>query len=292
MTRDYARGRQVAVGQRRREALPAPSMRARHLDAADGRRPQARLVVGADHARWRSGCTRTATSPTCVPTRRTCRRRRSTPPASRPVSSTATPTSRPRRVATRSKAKGAQEAHEAIHDFGDNFRTPGAARPPAGPRRVPALRARLAADGRLADGRRGRADGQHRLAGRSATDEAVRFHRLRPHHHLPRLPQGLRRVPRRRLGVGWRRRQRQRRRRAPAAAPRARPAARHPGARRQGHTTSPRRGTPSPAWSPGSRSSASAARRPTRRSCRRSRTAGTCGRRATPSCPPSSRSPW
>ena len=44
-------GRQVERHPGRREALPAPSVRAvHHLDAADGRRPQARLVLGADDA--------------------------------------------------------------------------------------------------------------------------------------------------------------------------------------------------------------------------------------------------
>ena len=44
-------GRQVTRQPGRREALPAPSVRAvHHLDAADGRRPQARLVLGADDA--------------------------------------------------------------------------------------------------------------------------------------------------------------------------------------------------------------------------------------------------
>ena len=44
-------GRQVDRQPGRREALPAPSVRAvHHVDAADGRRPQARLVLGADDA--------------------------------------------------------------------------------------------------------------------------------------------------------------------------------------------------------------------------------------------------
>ena len=124
---------------------------------------------------WRSGCTRTATSPTCAPTRRTCRRRRSTPPGSRPASSTATPTSRPRRAATASKAKGAQEAHEAIRPAGDSFRTPGSW-PPQLARdefRLYELVWQRTVASQMAD-----AVGQTvsiRLAGRSATDEAVEF---------------------------------------------------------------------------------------------------------------------
>ena len=94
----------------------------------------------------------------------------------------------------KSKAKGAQEAHEAIRPAGDNFRTPGPAGPAARPRRVPALRADLAAHRRLADGRRRRADGQHPAGRAQRHRRGRRVHRQRPHDHLPRLPQGLRRV--------------------------------------------------------------------------------------------------
>ena len=55
--------------------------------------------------------------------------------------------------------KNAQEAHEAIRPAGDSFRTPGEVANAAVQRRVPALRADLAAHRRLADGRRGRHDG-------------------------------------------------------------------------------------------------------------------------------------
>ena len=54
------------------------------------------------------------------------------------------------------KVKNAQEAHEAIRPAGDVFQTPGSAAQRAGHRRVPALRADLAAHGGLADGRRPR----------------------------------------------------------------------------------------------------------------------------------------
>ena len=50
--------------------------------------------------RWRSGCTRTATSPICGPTRQRCRRPRSTPPAGRPATFTASPTSPTPRACT------------------------------------------------------------------------------------------------------------------------------------------------------------------------------------------------
>ena len=77
----------------------SPPRRCRWTPAASSAGPRRRRCG------WRSGCTRTATSPTCVPTRRTCRRRRSTPPGSRPASCTATPTSRPRRAATRARPR-------------------------------------------------------------------------------------------------------------------------------------------------------------------------------------------
>ena len=63
------------------------------------------------------------------------------------------------------KVKNAQEAHEAIRPAGDTFRTPGRAGRRLSPRRVPAVRADLAAHARLADGRRGR---HHRLGRGSA----------------------------------------------------------------------------------------------------------------------------
>ena len=56
------------------------------------------------------------------------------------------------------KVKNAQEAHEAIRPAGDTFRTPGQVARSAQQRRVPALRADLAADARVADVRRGRDD--------------------------------------------------------------------------------------------------------------------------------------
>ena len=54
------------------------------------------------------------------------------------------------------KVKNAQEAHEAIRPAGDAFQTPGQLHSAAGQRRVPALRADLAAHRGLADGRRAR----------------------------------------------------------------------------------------------------------------------------------------
>ena len=58
------------------------------------------------------------------------------------------------------KVKNAQEAHEAIRPAGDAFRTPGEVAEPAQLRRIPPVRADLAAHAGLADVRRGR---HHRL---------------------------------------------------------------------------------------------------------------------------------
>ena len=192
----------------------------------------------------------------------------------------------------KSKAKGAQEAHEAIRPAGDSFRTPGqlAAQLARDEFRLYELVWQRTVASQMAD-----AVGQTvsiRLAGRSTTDEAVEFTASGRTITFPGFLKAYV-ESQDESGPGQRRRRaRQRRRRAPAAPPGARAAARHPGARGQGPHAPPRRpATPSRAWSPGWRSWASAARRPTRRSCRRSRTAGTSGRRATRWCPPSSRSP-
>ena len=65
---------------------------------------------------------------------------------------------------------------------------------PAGHRRVPALRADLAAHGRLADGRRPRYDAvPAHLRCCPLTGETGRVQRQRPHHHVRRLPEGVRR---------------------------------------------------------------------------------------------------
>ena len=72
-------------------------------------------------------------------------------------SCTAPSTSPTRPACTTSKAKGAQEAHEAIRPAGDRFRTPAQVAKRAARRPVPPLRADLEAHRRLADGRRPRA---------------------------------------------------------------------------------------------------------------------------------------
>ncbi len=126
-----------------------------------------------------------------------------------------------------------------------------------------------------------------RIGGTSVTDEAGGLHDERADDHLPRLPARLRRGDRREPdGCGEGRR----REAAAAAGPRRRPGP----ARVRGRPATPprrRRGSPNRRWSRRWRSSASAVRPPTPRSCRRSRTAATCGRRARRSSRRGPRSP-
>ena len=65
-------------------------------------------------------------------------------------------------------------------------------------RRLPALRAHLAAHGRLADGRRPRHHRQRADRGHGGHRRGRHVRGVRSHDHVPRLPQGLRRDPRRR----------------------------------------------------------------------------------------------
>ena len=95
------------------------------------------------------------------------------------------------------KVKNAQEAHEAIRPAGDVFQTPGQLHAAAGHRRVPALRTDLAAHGRLADGRRPRHDAVAAHLRSVERRPAGRVQRERPHHHVRRLPEGVRRKHRR-----------------------------------------------------------------------------------------------
>ena len=95
-----------------------------------------------------------------------------------------------------SKVANAQEAHEAIRPSGDTFRTPAQTRSDRRP--VPALRADLDADGRLADEGRHRQHGLDPARGHRGHRRGRRVLRVRPHHHVPRLPQGVRRGHRRR----------------------------------------------------------------------------------------------
>ena len=95
-----------------------------HLDAAAGSQPQAAPHRARDDAHGAERCTSAASSPTCVPTRVvlseqaiTAARRMCT----RLYGAEYLPET-PRRYAT--KARNAQEAHEAIRPAGESFRTP------------------------------------------------------------------------------------------------------------------------------------------------------------------------
>ena len=76
------------------QALPPPALRAvPHHDDAAGGEPQARHDRLGRRCRSRSGSTRAATSPTCVPTPRPCRAPRSAPPGRRSASCSVASTS-------------------------------------------------------------------------------------------------------------------------------------------------------------------------------------------------------
>ena len=185
------------------------------------------------------------------------------------------------------KVKNAQEAHEAIRPAGETFRTPGAGGPRGRRRRLPALRADLAAHGRLADGRRARHHGQR--ADQRAPPAPARQCTFAASGRTITFPGFLKAYVE---TVDDQARRRGRRRRVAAAGA-------DPGPGRSTavelqpdgpHHQPARRATPSPAWSRRWRTWASGGRPPTRRSSRRSRTAGTCGRRAARWCRPGSRS--
>ena len=96
---------------------------------------------------------RTATSPICAPTRRRCRRPRSTRRATRPEQLYGEEYVHPTARQYTRKVKNAQEAHEAIRPSGDVFQTPGQLHSRDRQRRIPAVRADLAAHGGIPDGR-------------------------------------------------------------------------------------------------------------------------------------------
>ena len=95
------------------------------------------------------------------------------------------------------KVKNAQEAHEAIRPAGDTFPTPGALR-----RELDGDEFRLyeliwqrTVASQMADARGTTLS--LRITGTAADGRERRVRRQRPHHHLPRLPEGLRRDRRR-----------------------------------------------------------------------------------------------
>ena len=203
---------------RRGEAVPAPSVPAVHdLDAAAGGRPQVPLVRAAGHAH-RAAAVRERLHHLYADGLDDAVRDR----AHRG------PVAGPRAVRRRVRAgraaplhaQGEERAGGARGDPAGRRQLPhaGRGRQPRRLRRVPALRADLAAHPRLADGRRGRHD---RLdpAGRDVgVRRGGRVHHERPDDHLPRFPARLRRGPRR-----GRRRARRRGEAAAQAGPRRRP---------------------------------------------------------------------
>ena len=111
-----------------------------------------------------------------------------------------------------SKVKNAQEAHEAIRPAGESFRTPAQTGLTGEQFRLYELIWMRTVASQMKD-----AVGNTvtiRLGGAADERRGRRLLRQRPHDHLPRLPQGLRR--------GHRRGRREGRRRDPAAEPRAR----------------------------------------------------------------------
>ncbi len=90
-----------------------------------------------------------------------------------------------------SKVKNAQEAHEAIRPAGENFRTPAQTGLSGDEFRLYELIWMRTVASQMKD-----AEGRSvtiRLGGAASTGEDVGVLRLRPGHHLPRLPQGVRR---------------------------------------------------------------------------------------------------
>ena len=155
-------GRQVTRHPRRREALPravptrrSPPRRCRWRPAASSAGPRRRTMRVAQRLYENGHITYMRTDSTNLSDEAINAARSQ----ARELYGDAFVPAEPRRY--KSKAKGAQEAHEAIRPAGDSFRTPGQLRRQLGPRRVPALRAGLAAHRGLADGRRGRADREH-----------------------------------------------------------------------------------------------------------------------------------
>ena len=99
------------------------------------------------------------------------------------------------RAPTPRKVKNAQEAHEAIRPAGENFRTPAQTGLTGDEFRLYELIWMRTVASQMKD-----AEGRSvtvRLGGAAASGEDVVFSAVRPGDHLPRLPQGVRRGPRR-----------------------------------------------------------------------------------------------
>ena len=166
-----------------------------------------------------------------------------------------------------SKAKGAQEAHEAIRPAGDHFRTPG-----AGGRascrgdqfRLYELIWKRTVASQMADARGQTAS--VRLGATARRRHATPVLRVRHRHHVPRLPRRVRGGSRR-LAVrrGRATRRREGRRAGCRRWPRATPISARRPRRPTGTAPRRRRATPRRRWSRRSRSAGSAARRRTPR---------------------------
>ncbi len=91
------------------------------------------------------------------------------------------------------KVKNAQEAHEAIRPAGDVFQTPGQLHAQLDPDefRLYELIWQRTVASQMADARGTTLS--LRIAGAASSRRAGRLQRLRSHHHVPGLPQGLRR---------------------------------------------------------------------------------------------------
>ena len=178
----------------RRAAVPAQAR-----GAFPDRRRCSRRRAGSSASPRRRRCashsvsTSPATSPTCGPTRPRSPSRRSKQRARRSAQLFGDDyvPDKPRRYGR--AVANAQEAHEAIRPAGDTFRTPKELRGRAESRRARALRPRLEANPRVADGGRARPDrlASHRVR-RATAGEDVEFAASRNRDHVPRLPRRLR----------------------------------------------------------------------------------------------------
>ncbi len=183
----------------RGEAVPPLAVRPLpHHHAAAGGEPQARhRARQATMQRRADASTRTASSPTCVPTRTTLSEQRDRcGPGPGHSSCTAPSTCPTRRAPTPSKVKNAQEAHEAIRPAGDRFRTPAQTGLTGDQFRLYELIWKRTVASQMKDAV-GQLGDDPASAARPATGRGRRLLRLRPGDHVPRLPQGLRRGRRR-----------------------------------------------------------------------------------------------